>query len=371
MYVIFPAALDHVACESGTCACRDWAGRAAKREAKRRKRPRSSGLPLPLPRVESAMVETLLAASAGSRAKAKADLPDAWDAHPIYGWRTPDGIELAFSTLCGEVRARLAETDDPVALATADGGWRRALQIFRFADGLEEIRLGGDALLPWADYAAMRDEALDLVADRRHPLLARLARATSLLTMVQRDRCLPARIPALTARTFLAFRGFLEARVAAADTEAMATFAAALLPLYGAEVGLQPADAGRLIDAFNGDWRDQLQRRMVPVEGNLTSAIEAWLGVRLFAMPVVRDQSMDRATAELVESFALGLRFAAVLAELGDREVDATMVVAALSLGEHHVAHSAAPLPAFKLPEASHQRGPRMADLDMTLAAIC
>ena len=186
-----------------------------------------------------------------------------------------------------------------------------------------------------------------------------------------RDRSLPANLPPLTARTFLAFRGYLEARVAAAETEPMARFAAALLPLYTEEIGLQPADAGRLIDTFNGDWRDQLQKRMVGVESQLTSAIEAWLGARLFALPVARDQALDRSLAELIESFALGLRFAAVLAELCDRDVDPTLVVAALSLGEHFVAHSAAPLPAFALPVDGHERGPRMADLDMTLAAIC
>ncbi len=371
MYVIFPAALDNVACESDTCACRAWAALAWKREKKRRKRRRSAGLPLPMPQVERALIDALLAAEGDVALESDVELPGAWDGHPVFGWNTPDGIELAFSTLCGAVRAGLAETDEPVALATADGGWRRPLQVFRFTDGLEQIRLGGDGHLQWADFAALRDELLDLVADRRHPLLARIAHVAGMLALVLRDRDIPARVPPLTARTFLAFRGFLEARVAAADTESMARFSAALLPLYGAEVGLQPADAARLIDTFNGDWREQLQRRMVPVESELASAIEAWLGVRLFAMPVARDRSLDRALAELVDSFAQGLRFAAVLAEIGDRPVDATLVMSALALGEHHVTHSATPLPAFTLPDASHQRGPRMADLDMTLAAIC
>ena len=193
----------------------------------------------------------------------------------------------------------------------------------------------------------------------------------ALLAVVQRDRAVPQHVPPLTSRAFLAFRGFLEARVAAADAESMARFGAAMLPLMGAETGLQATDAGRLLDTLNGDWREQLRHRMVTEESGLCSAIEAWLGVRVFALALARDQTIARATAELIDGFAQGLRFAAALAEITDRSVDPTLVVAALTLGEHHVAHAATPLPAFALPEGGHERGPRMADLDMTLGSIC
>lgn len=368
MHVIFPAALDNVACEPGTCACRDWLGVAAKRAGKRRRR---GGPRLPMPQAEWALVDALLRHTGDDPPATPAALAGAWDGHPVYGWITPDGVEVAFSTLCAEVRARLAATDEPVALATADGGWRRPLQVFRFDGDKPPIRLSPEVELGWSEFAATRDAALDLVADHRHPLLARLAQVVGLLHVVQQDRALPQHLPPLTARTFLAFRGFLEARVAAADAESMARFGAALLPLISAETGLQPADAGRLLDTLNGDWRDQLKRRMVAVESSLWSAIEAWLGVRIFAMPLCRDQSIARATAELIDGFAHGLRFAAALAEIADRPVDPPLVVAALSLGEHHVAHAGAPLPPFTLPEGGRERGPRMADLDMTLASIC
>lgn len=366
MYVIFPAALDHVACEPGACSCRQWLALAADRGRKRRAR---SGVRFPMPHAEAAMVQALLAG--GDPPEGEVTLAGAWDGHPAYGWVTPDGVEMAFSTLCGHVRARLANTDEPVALATAEGGWRRPLQVFRFDGDTPPIRLAQKQELAWAEYAVLRDAALDLVADRRHPLLARLAQLATLFAVVQRDRAVPQHVPPLTSRHFLAFRGFLEARAAAADAESMALFGAAMLPLVGAETGLQAADAGRLLDTLNGDWREQLRKRMVPEESTLWSAIEAWLGVRVFATPMARDQTLARAMAELIDGFAQGLRYVAALTEITDSPAHPSLVVAALTMGEHHVAHAAVPLPAFTLPEGGHERGPRMADLDMTLASIC
>ena len=149
MYVIFPAALDNVACEPATCSCRRWLGVAAERGRKRRAR---TGVKFPMPHAEAAMVGALLAG--GDLPEGTVSLAGAWDGHPAYGWVTPDGVEMAFSTLCAEVRARLASTDEPVALATAEGGWRRPLQVFRFEGGAPLIRLASQVDLDWSEFAS-------------------------------------------------------------------------------------------------------------------------------------------------------------------------------------------------------------------------
>jgi hypothetical protein len=84
-----------------------------------------------------------------------------------------------------------------------------------------------------------------------------------------------------------------------------------------------------------------------------------------------RDLSLARGYADLFEGLAVGLRYAAALAETPERDVDGEVLVAALALGEHYVAGAGAGLPAFTLPADQHERGPRMADLDMTLESIC
>jgi hypothetical protein len=289
----------------------------------------------------------------------------------VFGWATPDGVELGFSSLCPQVRKLLAETDEPVALASGEGGWRRPVAVFRFSDGLSDVRISPRIRTPWHRYVELRDVLLDLIVDRRHPLLARLAQAASLSSFVLSERNMPENDLVLTARAFLSYRGQLEARVASAPVEDMAAFGSAMLPLYGDDIGLQASRMDAFTEAVGGDWRAQLKRWLVPAEAGLSSAFEAYLGLRLFMTPVDRDQSLYRGYAEFFESFAIGLRFVAAIADVLQRPVDSTMLMAAMMLGEHQVRHAHVPIPTYTTPTESHIRGPRMADLDMTFESIC
>ena len=133
-------------------------------------------------------------------------------------------------------------------------------------------------------------------------------------------------------------------------------------------------DASRLPafgKALDGEWRGHARAWLVPAERHLTAAAESWLGTRLHVLPLDRDQSLARAWSELFEGFALGLRYAMAMAETAQADVTPAQLVAALALGEFFVATAAQPLPAFELPRDVHERGPRMADLDMTLESVC
>jgi len=291
--------------------------------------------------------------------------------HPIIAIATPQGAELTFSSLCPTVRGLLAANREPVALARVEGGWRCALRVFQPDGLLREVRLTPRKTVPWAAFSATRDSLLDLIAEPTLPLLARLARVALVLDLALSERNLPVPVPPLTARGFLAFRGFVESRTASAPSQAMVRFAADALPLWAQDVGLARSDIAALLDALSGDWRSHFRVRLVPAERDIAPAIEAWLGARLFAIPLDRDQSIARGYAEFFEGFALGLRYAAALGEVKQQLVGPRTIVAALALGEHFVAAAGEPLPSFEVPRDVHERGPRMADLDMTLESIC
>lgn len=373
MHVLFPAALDHAQCDPAVCDCRRWLALAAKGAGgKRRRRVQKSGqVAFPFRHVEQALLAALVENDAAPSEPKNGAFPSPFADFPTFAWATPLGAEVGFSTLCGSVRDRLAHTDEPVALATADGGWRRELQLFRHADGLENVRLSPRIEFPFAEYADLRDVSLDLIAERRYPLLARLSQVATLLQVVLRDRAMPAELPSLTARSFLSFRGFLESRVAAAEAAAMAGFAQTALPLFARSLGLGDGAGLALAEALRGEWRDDLQRHVVPVERDLWAPVEAWMGTVIFGLPLARDVSLTRGSAELFEGFAAGLRYAAAVGAVQRGPLSPAQMVAALALGEHFVSWSASPLPTYALPPESHDRGPRMADLDMTLASIC
>lgn len=366
MRVTFPAVLDAFACSDQRCACRNSLRAAAAVSA-------ATTDKFPFRDAELAMIAGADPARAADKASAvqAADLGDRFGDYPVVAIATPDGVELSFASLCPTVQALFARNVEPIALARAEGGWRVGLRVFHHADKLREVRLSPRRTLPWAEFAAFRESVLDLVAEPTLPLLARLARVAGLVDLLVSERSAPGLVPPLTARGFLAFRGFVESRVASAEPESLAEFAARTHAFWGPNVRLQSSEVPGLLDALGADWRGQLRTWVVPVERRLGPVLEAWLGARLFATPLDRDLSIARGYSELFEGFAVALRFAAALGEVRQAPVDENGIAAALALGEHLVASEGAPLPAFELPRDLHDKGPRMADLDMTLESIC
>lgn len=358
MHVVFPAALDAIATRLPECPSRAWLAAAAGRV---------DGAAFPMRGCEAALVSAL--ADRLRAADAAVEPPLA--GFPVFAWQTPDAVELGFSTLSPLVRAELATTDEPGALARSEGGWRTELALFRYGDGLRRLRLSPRLRVEWRDFAAARDAMLDILADLRSPLLARIAEIAGLAATVLAERAMPGALPPLTSRAFLAFRGHLEARCADAPVDAMADTLRAVEPLFRADAGLGAAESDAVVAALHGDWRGDMAKWVVPVEKEISPAIEGLVGLWLFSMPMVRDRTLQRGWAELFEAIALGLRFAAAVGAAQQAPIDALQAATAFALGEHTVAWSEQGLPAFALPSASHDRGPRMADLDMTLESIC
>ena len=287
----------------------------------------------------------------------------------MHAARTAEGVHLTFSTLCPAVRSRLCQSDEPVTLAHSEGGWRQPLAIWQ-PDGKAQVLLLPGVPLPWAAFVALRDVLLDLAAEPGALFLLRLTRLAGTTDLALHKRDPAATPPPLTARGFLAFRSFFEARVAAVDPEALGGFIArarALLP----ELALADGDLSRLSTALHGEWREPLRQWLVPEERSLLEVFEVWLGLRVVSLPFDRDISLARAWAELWAGAAAGIRTAAALGELRQRPLDAPTLTAALALGEHFVAAVAAPLPPFEPARDLHDRGPRLADLDMSLESIC
>ncbi|MEY3014545.1 MAG: hypothetical protein RIT45_3280 [Pseudomonadota bacterium] len=358
MHVVFPAALDAVAHELDACPSRAWLAAASSH---------LDANAFPMRGCESAVVQALSERLRASDAEVEGPL----EGFPVFAWETPDAVELGFSTLSPMVRRHLAASDEPGTLARSEGGWRRALALFRYGDQLRELRLSPRLRIPFRDYAGARDAMLDVLADLRSPLLARLAETACLAATVLAERALPGELPLLTSRNFLAFRGHLEARCAAAEPDAMAAALRRVEPLFHGEHGLGAASPDAVAEALAGDWRADMSAFVVPVEKEIAPALEGLVGLWLFTTPMARDRTLQRGWAELFESIAVGLRYCAAIGAAQGTPIDAEQAAAGFALGEHAVAWSEGGLPAFVLPAASHDRGPRMADLDMTLESIC
>mgnify|MGYP007096640510 CR=1 FL=1 len=372
MQVIFPAALDGVGDDLDACPTAALLpAMVALIEADAGKDGVNS---FPMRAAEAAMRAALAdppAASSRKTAQRVAAVAAPWAGFPVFAWQTPDAIELGFSTLSPVVRSYLAHSDDPGALASSEGGWRRPLSLFRYANGCTDLRVTPRVRLPWRDFAGARDAMLDTIADRRAPLLGRLAEVATLAATVVAERGLPSSRQPLTARAFLGFRGYLEARVAAAPTDAMVALLHRVAPLFAGAYGLGNAEVAAVAEAITGDWRTDLAAHVAPVEKQITGAVEGVVGLWLLSTPLARDVTLQRGWAELFEGFAIGLRFAAAIGAAQSGPVSLEQIAAALALGEHTVAFADEALPAFAVPAESHDRGPRMADLDMTLEAIC
>jgi hypothetical protein len=341
---------------------------------------------LPRPQLEAIALAGLAALGRGDTTDADGRpldggrLPDAAAGLPVFGVRTPVGVDLGASTLEPSVRAAIAGNLEPPVVAVADGGWRRPVAVFRPDDDLATVRVTPRRRMPFAAWAELRELLLDHVADRSAPLLVRLTEMAALVAVAVDERGLPDTLPgAPDARTLLSLRAHLEARMADVDVASLVDFVGTARPLFDDDLPLADSDVPRLFDALHGDWRATTSAHLVPAEAQLGPAIEGWLAQRVFGLGVDRDLSVRRAFAELLEALAGGLRLAAALATLdGPRREDGQPtlvspvgVVAALALAEHHVATGGQALPVWTPPRPGRERGPRMADLDLTLASLC
>lgn len=360
MRVVFPAVLDNFACADRDCPCR-----VAMRSAQLKP---SKHAIFPLQQAEIALLNGAERVSRGTKPAADA-VAEAGD-YPLVAVRTPTGVELSFATMCMQVRKLLAENQEPMTLANAEGGWRVPLRMFVAADGYKLVRLSAGKTVRWREFAALREIVLYLISDQTQTLLSRLARiAATVEKFVDQATAQPDASP-LTARMFLAFRAFAESRMAAADPEQLAKFAGQTLSLWGSQAGMTANSVPPLLDALAGDWRAHLVTWVVAAEREGTAAMEVYLGARLAALPFDRDLSISRGYAEFFEGFAMGLRYAAALGEVSQRRLTSLELITALSLGETFVASSGQALPPFESPKELHERGPRMADLDMTFECI-
>lgn len=361
MRVVFPALLDGFDCGDADCACR-----AALRAATAVK-PLGPGK-FPYRQAEKAMLR-------GAARLAKGDAPPAKPMalvgdYPIAAVATPAGAELYFATLCPSVRQLLAEQTEAVDLARAEGGWRIPLQVFAPEDKLRDVRLTATRTLPWRHFQNMRELLLDLIADPSNALLGRLARVASLVDAAVTDQSLATAKAPLTGRMFLAFRGFLESRCGALNGAALAKAVAAMLPL-APDLELTADDLPGLAEALQGDWRADVRQWLAVREPELGPAFEAYLALRVFAMPFDRDQTVQRAYAELFEAVVAGMRLAAAVGHVRGEPATPATLVASLALAEAWVADAGEALPMFQRPAESHDRGPKMADIDMTFESIC
>ncbi len=360
MRVVFPAVLDGFECGDGDCACR---------EAMRAAAAVKGAVPgqFPFRDTEKALLRgaARLAAGNGPVAKPAVLVGD----FPIAALATPSGAELYFSTLCPMVRAYVVAAEEAVDLAHSEGGWRAPLQVFQPAGITKAVPLAGAAVIPWRSYQKLRELLLDINADSTLSLLARLARAAHLVDQVIGELTVPTQPALLTPRAFLAFRSHLEVRMAAADGKALAAFVAKAAPLFP-DLDLDQDQLRTLGKALGEDWREPLRLWVAPAERVASMALEAYLALRYFAIPLDRDQSLERGHAELQEGIALGLRIAAALGRTLEQALEPVQLLACLALAEALVADAGKPLPIFERPQDSHDRGPRMADLDMTLESL-
>lgn len=350
MRVTYPSVLDGLVCVDATCPCH---------------RVRELAQPAAEPHPGRAALVLAL------------DLPDAplthnpapWTDFPLLATQTPGGVQLSFSTLCPRVRRCLVAASEPVTPAFAQDGWRQPLRVWH-PDGKSAVDLVPGVPLPWPAFAALRDMLMELAAEPTLPVLGRLTRLTQLVEQTVYDRAVPTTPQPLTPRAFLQFRAFLESRTAAVVVDPLADLVVRARPFL-TELDLQDSDLPRLVDALSGEWRDQLREWLVPVERDVTPVWQAWLGVRLLALPVDRDVSLARGWAELLETVAVALRYLAAWGEVRQAPVDRAVVAVALALAEALVASENKPLPPFVASREAHDRGPRMADLDLSVEAIC
>ncbi|MBM4342280.1 MAG: hypothetical protein FJ100_02760 [Deltaproteobacteria bacterium] len=366
MRVTFAALFDAFECADDDCACRR-ALRAAPASAAKGYQAGT----FPFGHAERAMLRGAQALAQGKdEPPSGADLPGDY---PLAAVSTPSGAELYFAMLCPTARAAVCGNTDPVDLARAEGGWRLPVQVFAADSGNKLVRLDADRVVPWRHFAQLREWLLDVVADATLQPLARFAR----LAHAVDELCVEGGIQfavanglqPLTPRRFLAFRAHLEARLAACDVKSLATAYGRWLSLVP-ELDHGPGGPKAVVAALGADFRELVGPWLAPAETALGPAMETYLAVRVFAIPLDKDTTLRRGHAELVEGFAIGMRLALAWAHAAQTLVTPAVLLAAWSLGEAMVADAGKPVPAFARKQGDHDRAPRMADVDMTLAGL-
>lgn len=363
MRVIFPALYDAFECADDDCPCRR-ALRHAPAPADKAWQPGD----FPFAEAERAMLGGAAQLAAGKAEPKK--IADIECDYPIAGLATPAGVELHFAALCPVVRAAIAANEDAVDLARAQSGWRLPVQVFSPQPPMKSVAVTGEIRLPWRQYAQLREWLLDVAADSTVPVLGRMARAVHAIDALAADGApqfaVAQGLAPLTARMFLNFRAYMEARVQATD----AKLAATAVQKYASLAPEIATGSAEIAAALQGDWRLQSARWLAGSEAELAPAFETYLAVRIFGIPLDRDQTLQRGYAELVEGLAFGLRLALAVAEVQAAPIKPAQLVAAWALGESVLAAGGKPLPAFRRATADHDRVIRTADIDMTLGGI-
>ncbi len=366
MRVIYPALFDAFDCENTDCPCRKALQAAPAPSAK-------AFAPGQFPYREAERALLRGAARLASEQGPPAKVADIAGDYPIAALGTPTGAELYFATLCPSVRYAMSENVDPVDVARAEGGWRMPVQVFVPDDRLKTVRLTGDKVLPFRAFAAARERLLDVVADTTLTQFARMARLAHLTDALIADGEIASTVggglPPLTPRMFLSFRAHVEARVEAADTGALAQGLGKYWPMFS-DLELDADHLAALPKALAEDWRTQIGHWLAVAEAEVAPAVETYLGVRVFAIPLDRDQSVQRGYAELFESFAQALRLVVALAEVKQSPVAPWQLTACWALCEALLADGGKPVPAFVRPTDAHGRTPHISDMDMTLGGI-
>ena len=161
MQVLFSAALDNVPSVIADCPSQAWLA-AANDWAAKQPAAKKKGSAFPAVAMENAILGALADALPLGELS---DVPKPLRDFPVSAWATPDGVELAFSTLSRVVCEALAQTDEPVTVAKSVGGWRLPLHVFRFQNQLREVRVTSRTKMPWSDYVVLRAIPRP---DRRH-----------------------------------------------------------------------------------------------------------------------------------------------------------------------------------------------------------
>jgi hypothetical protein len=363
MQVVVPALLDGFACGDADCACR------------RAQRLANATMPAagqwPFRDAEQALWQ----AADQVETSATSPWPEDFLDFPLAAVRVGDDVEVYLASLCPAVRGYLLSNHDPVDLLRRPDGWHLPLRAFVLTERQLAVAIDTNRRLPWSDYRRLRESLLDILADAEMPMLARWFQV---LAQLVAPPAVPVsgrvEIPPLTPRAFLHVRGQLEARLAAQQPQTLATIAVGARHLFAELDTLNHGTAAeaqaRWQLALAGDWRAVLVETLAPQEASIQPLLETLLSVQCFAIPLARDVSLERAAACWLESVAVGLRLLCAVAWHSQQQPSPAVWLACLALADSAVAVAETPLPAVVSPPALHDRGPRMVDLDLTLASL-
>lgn len=357
MRVVLPAFLDSFDCAEPACACRR--ALAATRAA-------GDGNALASGWPPAAAERSLW--YGGQQAAVGSAAADPAASGPVAAVAVGSDVELYFLPACPTVRDAVLPYGDALDLLRRPDGWRLPLQAVAVDDPAPEVWIAPQRPLPWNQWTVLREALLDVLADPGLPLLGRMARV---LLALAEPPPVPAdgavRLAPLTARDFLHVRAQLEARMAAQSVAWLAKSYPAGHALFEQLPALTPAVCKRSLQA---DWRSALAGPLAQREAQAAPQLEVLASMQVFAMPLARALTLQRCASAWLEGWAVGLRWLAALSHATKTPPTTEQWLAALAAADTAVAVAAQPLPAVTLPEPTHQRGPKMADLDLSFASL-